>query len=53
EPLGGAHRNPDLTLQNLSQAIDGALRQQAGLDGGVLRAKRRDKFLEMGRAGLA
>jgi acetyl-CoA carboxylase carboxyl transferase subunit alpha len=53
EPLGGAHRNPDLTMQTLSQAIDGALRDQAGLDGGVLRARRRDKFLEMGRAGLA
>ncbi|HLO77345.1 MAG TPA: acetyl-CoA carboxylase carboxyltransferase subunit alpha [Magnetospirillum sp.] len=53
EPLGGAHRNPALTLQNLSQALDGALRDQAGLDGGVLRARRRDKFLEMGRAGLA
>jgi len=53
EPLGGAHRNPDQALQSLSQAIDGALREQAGLDGGVLRARRRDKFLEMGRAGLA
>ncbi|MGE5515579.1 MAG: acetyl-CoA carboxylase carboxyltransferase subunit alpha [Bacteroidota bacterium] len=53
EPLGGAHRNPTLALQNLSQALDAALRDQAGLDGGVLRARRRDKFLEMGRVGLA
>lgn len=53
EPLGGAHRNPDLTMQTLSQALDSSLRDQAGLDGGVLRARRRDKFLEMGRAGLA
>ena len=53
EPLGGAHRNPELTFQNLSAAIDGALSEQMGVDGGVLRARRRDKFLEMGRAGLA
>lgn len=53
EPLGGAHRNPELTFQNLSTAIDGALSEQMGVDGGVLRARRRDKFLEMGRAGLA
>lgn len=53
EPLGGAHRNPELTFQSLSAAIDGALSEQMGVDGGVLRARRRDKFLEMGRAGLA
>jgi acetyl-CoA carboxylase carboxyl transferase subunit alpha len=53
EPLGGAHRNPDLALQNLSQAIDTAFRDMGGVDGGVLRARRREKFLEMGRVGLA
>jgi acetyl-CoA carboxylase carboxyl transferase subunit alpha len=53
EPLGGAHRNPDLTMQNLSQAIDAQLREFGGVDGGVLRARRREKFLEMGRQGLA
>ena len=52
EPLGGAHRNPDLTLQNVSMAIDGALRGMGGIEGGVLRARRREKFLAMGRAGL-
>jgi acetyl-CoA carboxylase carboxyl transferase subunit alpha len=53
EPLGGAHRNPDLTMQNLSTAIDEQLREFGGVDGGVLRARRREKFLEMGRQGLA
>lgn len=53
EPLGGAHRNPDLALQTLSQAIDAAFRDMGGVDGGVLRARRREKFLEMGRVGLA
>jgi acetyl-CoA carboxylase, carboxyl transferase, alpha subunit len=53
EPLGGAHRNPDLALQNLSQAVDAAFHDMGGVDGGVLRARRREKFLEMGRVGLA
>lgn len=53
EPMGGAHRNPDLMMQTLSMALDSALRDLSGLDGGVLRAKRREKFLEMGRAGLS
>ena len=53
EPLGGAHRNPDLTFKTLSMAIDSALRDLAGVEGGVLRARRREKFLQMGRTGLA
>ncbi len=53
EPMGGAHRNPDLVMQTLSMALDSALRDLSGLEGGVLRAKRREKFLEMGRAGLS
>jgi len=53
EPLGGAHRNRELTMQTTAMAIDSALREYAGVEGGVLRAKRRDKFLEMGRVGLA
>jgi acetyl-CoA carboxylase carboxyl transferase subunit alpha len=53
EPLGGAHRNPDLIVKTLSMAIEAALRDLAGVEGGVLRARRRDKFLDMGRAGLA
>lgn len=53
EPMGGAHRNPDLVMQTLSMALDSALRDLSGLEGGVLRAQRREKFLEMGRAGLS
>lgn len=53
EPLGGAHRNRELTMRTLSQSIDAAFSAQTGTDGGVLRAKRRDKFLAMGRAGIA
>lgn len=52
EPLGGAHRNPDLAMQTLSQALDAQIKELSGFDGGVLRARRREKFLEMGRVGL-
>ncbi|MEW5728234.1 MAG: acetyl-CoA carboxylase carboxyltransferase subunit alpha [Pseudomonadota bacterium] len=53
EPLGGAHRNRDQMIQTLSAALDAALTQLAGTEGGVLRARRREKFLEMGRLGAA
>ena len=53
EPLGGAHRQPDLALDALGDRIEAALRKLTPLDGGTLRAKRRDKFLEIGRQGLA
>ncbi|MCA1910106.1 MAG: acetyl-CoA carboxylase carboxyltransferase subunit alpha [Magnetospirillum sp.] len=53
EPLGGAHRNRDLMMQNLSASLDSALRGMGGVEGGVLRARRREKFLAMGRGGLA
>ncbi|OJX68667.1 acetyl-CoA carboxylase carboxyltransferase subunit alpha [Magnetospirillum sp. 64-120] len=53
EPLGGAHRNRELMMQNLSAALDSALRGMGGVEGGVLRARRREKFLAMGRGGLA
>ncbi len=53
EPLGGAHRNRDLTMTTVSLAIDASLREMAGIDGGILRARRREKFLQMGRANLA
>ncbi len=53
EPLGGAHRNRDLTIRTLSTAVDAAFADLAGAEGGVLRARRREKFLQMGRTGLA
>ena len=53
EPLGGAHRQPAEALDSLGDRIEAALRRLTPLDGGTLRAKRRDKFLEMGRQGLA
>jgi acetyl-CoA carboxylase carboxyl transferase subunit alpha len=49
EPLGGAQRDKIETLQSVSLAIQAALANLAGMDAATLRAKRREKFLEMGR----
>jgi acetyl-CoA carboxylase carboxyl transferase subunit alpha len=53
EPLGGAHRQPDAAIGSLGEHLDRALNELAPLEGGVLRARRRDKFLAMGKGGLA
>ncbi len=53
EPLGGAHRDPGRTVLRVGDAIEAALSELNGVDGGTLRARRREKFLEMGRQGLA
>ncbi|MBI5121751.1 MAG: acetyl-CoA carboxylase carboxyltransferase subunit alpha [Rhodospirillales bacterium] len=50
EPLGGAHRAPETAIRNLSEAIESSLRDLSGLEGGVLRSRRREKFIDMGRA---
>ena len=52
EPVGGAHRNPDATIQAVGDALDSALRPLAALDGAALKAQRRAKFLAMGAKGL-
>ncbi|HEX2115911.1 MAG TPA: acetyl-CoA carboxylase carboxyltransferase subunit alpha [Alphaproteobacteria bacterium] len=52
EPLGAAHRDPPKTIAALGNAIAASLRELQGLDGDTLRAKRREKFLEMGKNGL-
>ncbi len=52
EPLGGAHHNPETAIATLGEHIGRALDALAPLDGGVLRAKRRDKFVAMGQIAL-
>jgi acetyl-CoA carboxylase carboxyl transferase subunit alpha len=52
EPLGGAHREPQVTIDAVGVAIDAALQQLAATDGAGLKSARRDKFLEMGKHGL-
>jgi len=52
EPLGGAQRDPAATIGAVGEALAAALTPLLGLDGAVLRARRREKFLEMGREGI-
>jgi acetyl-CoA carboxylase carboxyl transferase subunit alpha len=52
EPLGGAQRNAKEACKRVGDAIIKALEGMDDVEGGVLKARRRDKFLEMGRKGL-
>ncbi|RCK19247.1 acetyl-CoA carboxylase carboxyltransferase subunit alpha [Thalassospira lucentensis] len=52
EPLGGAQRSPAEACKRVGAAIIKALESMDDVEGGVLKARRRDKFLEMGRKGL-
>ena len=52
EPLGGAHRSPSQMFRILSDCIKSQLDSLSSLDGGTLRAQRREKFIEMGRKSL-
>ena len=53
EPLGGAHRHPDDMINAVADRLEKALGGLRNSTGPELVAKRRDKFLEMGRTGLA
>ena len=53
EPLGGAHRDPATALAALGDAIAAALAPLKGLTPELLRARRREKFLAMGKMGLS
>ena len=50
EPLGGAHRDGAATVAAVGHAVEEALEPLLALDGPTLKARRREKFLEMGRA---
>jgi acetyl-CoA carboxylase carboxyl transferase subunit alpha len=52
EPMGGAHRDPEIALASLGDAIEAALAPLKGLAPEALKARRRDKFLAMGKIGL-
>jgi acetyl-CoA carboxylase carboxyl transferase subunit alpha len=52
EPVGGAHRDPDATYKAVGDALGNALKKLVGVEGTVLRARRREKFLDMGKKGL-
>ncbi|MBT3659636.1 MAG: acetyl-CoA carboxylase carboxyltransferase subunit alpha [Rhodospirillaceae bacterium] len=53
EPMGGAHRERDIVIDALKDAVDEALNTFQGMEGAMLKASRRDKYLAMGKTGLA
>ena len=53
EPLGGAHRDPEAIIRSVDAEIEYQLKQMETLDRGQLKAKRREKYLEMGQKGLS
>ncbi len=53
EPMGGAHREPAEIIASLADVVDGALSDLTMNGTGDLKAMRREKFLEMGKNGLA
>ena len=52
EPLGGAHRQPATVISAVGEALDSAIKEFGGLEDGVIKAKRREKFLAMGKQEL-
>jgi acetyl-CoA carboxylase carboxyl transferase subunit alpha len=53
EPLGGAQRDKQATIQAVGVAVQAALLELAGMDSNGLRMKRREKFLAMGHDAAA
>jgi acetyl-CoA carboxylase carboxyl transferase subunit alpha len=53
EPLGGAHRDPQAAIAAVGGAVWACLQPLLGLDPAALKQQRRDKFLAMGREGVA
>ncbi|MEI2736153.1 MAG: acetyl-CoA carboxylase carboxyltransferase subunit alpha [Rhodoblastus sp.] len=52
EPVGGAHRDPEATIEATGAAISAAFAGLAGLSRDEVRAARAEKFLAMGRKAL-
>lgn len=52
EPVGGAHRDPEGAIAAVGDEIERSLRALIDAPGGELRARRREKFMRMGRNGL-
>jgi acetyl-CoA carboxylase carboxyl transferase subunit alpha len=53
EPLGGAQRDKVATLEAVKEAVQAALTELETIDPVVLRNRRREKFLSMGRETVA
>ncbi|MDR3523112.1 MAG: acetyl-CoA carboxylase carboxyltransferase subunit alpha [Acetobacteraceae bacterium] len=52
EPLGGAHRDTEAAVASVGRAIQSALEPLLKLEASALVAKRREKFLAMGRDAM-
>ena len=52
EPVGGAHRDPEAALAALGDAVEKQLAPLKDMAPEALKAKRREKFLAMGKVGL-
>ncbi|WP_431271932.1 hypothetical protein [Dankookia sp. P2] len=52
EPMGGAHRDPEAALRAVGDKVWESLEPLLAHDGATLRARRREKFLEMGRSSV-
>jgi acetyl-CoA carboxylase carboxyl transferase subunit alpha len=52
EPMGGAHRAPDETIDVVGRVVSEAFGELSKLDADTLRERRQDKFLAMGKKGL-
>jgi acetyl-CoA carboxylase carboxyl transferase subunit alpha len=53
EPTGVAHRNKQAAIATVGTTIEDALVELSGIDGSILKTRRREKFLEMGSKGLS
>jgi acetyl-CoA carboxylase carboxyl transferase subunit alpha len=53
EPMGGAQRDPAVAMAALSDAIAAALAPLRGMTPELLRVRRREKFLAMGKLALS
>jgi acetyl-CoA carboxylase carboxyl transferase subunit alpha len=52
EPMGGAHRAPEETIDVVGRVVGEAIAELSKLDADALREHRQDKFLAMGKKGL-
>jgi len=53
EPIGGAQRLPDEAMNAVWDAVEAALDELSEVDVGTLKARRREKYLAMGREASA
>ena len=52
EPLGAAHRDPEAAILAAGDAVEKALEELEEMDPDTVRAKRRERFLNIGNDGL-